>query len=96
MRALPDTYRAVVFPREREDRTTREVAHVVGTSEANVEQRLHRARVLLRAGLEGGESATSLRHAANACRAAGLCQLPEDERARARQRIADLLASAER
>lgn len=96
MRAFPRTHRAVVFLREREGLTTREVAHVVGTSEANVEQRLHRARVLLRAGLEGGESATSLRHAANACRAAGLCQLPEDVRARARQRIAELRASAER
>jgi RNA polymerase sigma-70 factor (ECF subfamily) len=52
MRALPRTYRAVVFLREMEGLSTREVAHVVGTSEANVKQRLHRARVLLRAGLE--------------------------------------------
>jgi DNA-directed RNA polymerase specialized sigma24 family protein len=48
MRAFPRTHRAVVFLREREGLTTREVAHVVGTSEANIEQRLHRARVLLR------------------------------------------------
>ena len=52
MRALPRTYRAVVFLREMEALSTREVAHVVGTSEANVKQRLHRARVLLRAKLE--------------------------------------------
>ncbi|HEX2309135.1 MAG TPA: sigma factor-like helix-turn-helix DNA-binding protein [Vicinamibacterales bacterium] len=48
MRAFPRTHCAVVFLREREGLTTREVAHVVGTSEANIEQRLHRARVLLR------------------------------------------------
>ena len=52
MRNLPRTYRAVVFLREMEGLSTREVAHVVGTSEANVKQRLHRARVLLRAQLE--------------------------------------------
>jgi RNA polymerase sigma factor (sigma-70 family) len=52
MRSLPRTYRAVVFLREMEGLSTREVAHVVGTSEANVKQRLHRARVLLRAQLE--------------------------------------------
>jgi RNA polymerase sigma-70 factor (ECF subfamily) len=52
VRALPRTYRAVVFLREMEGLSTREVAHVVGTSEANVKQRLHRARVLLRAQLE--------------------------------------------
>jgi hypothetical protein len=39
------------------------------------------------------EFATSLRQAVAACRAAGLCQLPDD--VRARQRIAELLASAE-
>ena len=52
MRALPRTYRAVVFLREMEGLSTREVAQVVGTTEANVKQRLHRARVLLRAALE--------------------------------------------
>jgi RNA polymerase sigma-70 factor (ECF subfamily) len=52
VRSLPRTYRAVVFLREMEGLSTREVAHVVGTSEANVKQRLHRARVLLRAQLE--------------------------------------------
>jgi anti-sigma factor RsiW len=35
--------------------------------------------------------ATSLRQAVAACRAAGLCQLPEDVRVRAKQRIAELL-----
>jgi anti-sigma factor RsiW len=37
--------------------------------------------------------ASSLRQAVAACRAAGLCQLPDDVRARARQRIAELLQS---
>jgi len=40
--------------------------------------------------------ATSLRQAVLACRQAGLCQLPEDVRARARQRIAELMAAANR
>jgi anti-sigma factor RsiW len=38
------------------------------------------------------EFATTLRQAILACRAAGLCQLPEDVRLRARQRVAELLA----
>ena len=42
------------------------------------------------------EFATSLRQAVAACRAAGLRQLPDDVRARARQRIAELLTSVER
>ena len=39
------------------------------------------------------EFATSLRQAVAACRAAGLCRLPDDVRARTRQRIAELLQS---
>ena len=37
--------------------------------------------------------ATSLRQAVLACRAAGLCQLPEDVKARARRRVAELLGA---
>lgn len=53
IRALPPSYRLVVFLREMEGLSTREVAQVVGTSEANVKQRLHRARLQLRKHLEG-------------------------------------------
>jgi anti-sigma factor RsiW len=41
------------------------------------------------------EFAASLRQAVLACRAAGLCQLPEDVRSRARRRVAELLAGGE-
>ena len=37
--------------------------------------------------------ATSLRQAVLACRAAGLCRLPEDVKARARRRVAELLGA---
>jgi RNA polymerase sigma-70 factor (ECF subfamily) len=50
--ALPAPYRVVMFLRDMEGLSTREVAHVVGTSEANVKQRLHRARLFLRRELE--------------------------------------------
>ena len=50
--ALPPAYRAVVFLRDMEGLSTREVAEVVGTSEDNVKQRLHRARLFLRKELE--------------------------------------------
>lgn len=53
MRRLPRQYRAVVFLREIEGLSTREVADVVGISEANVKTRLHRARLFLRKELEG-------------------------------------------
>jgi RNA polymerase sigma-70 factor (ECF subfamily) len=49
---LPRPYRAVVFLREVEGLSTREVAEVVGVSEANVKTRLHRARLFLRKALE--------------------------------------------
>jgi RNA polymerase sigma-70 factor (ECF subfamily) len=52
LQALPASYRAVVVMREIEGLTTREVADITGLSEANVKQRLHRARVLLRRTLE--------------------------------------------
>ena len=52
LQSLPPTYRMIVVLREMEGLSTREVAHVVGISEANVKTRLHRARVMLRHALE--------------------------------------------
>ncbi len=51
MAGLPAAYRAVVFLREMEGLSTREVAQVLGISEDNVKARLHRARLQLQAGL---------------------------------------------
>jgi RNA polymerase sigma-70 factor (ECF subfamily) len=53
LQALPPSFRVVVVLREMEGLSTREVADITGISEANVKTRLHRARVLLRAQLEG-------------------------------------------
>jgi len=50
--AIPRPYRVVVVLREIEGLSTREVAEVLGISEANVKTRLHRARLLLRELLE--------------------------------------------
>ena len=50
---LPGPFRIVVFLREVEGLSTREVAEVLGISEANVKTRLHRARLQLRHVLEG-------------------------------------------
>ncbi len=50
--ALPAPYRLVVFLREMEGLSTRQVAKVTGISEANVKTRLHRARLFLRQELE--------------------------------------------
>ncbi len=50
---LPRPFRVVVFLREIEGLSTREVARVIGISEANVKTRLHRARLFLRRELEG-------------------------------------------
>jgi RNA polymerase sigma-70 factor (ECF subfamily) len=47
-RKLPAPYRLVAFLRDVEGLSTREVAEVVGISEANAKQRLHRARVMLK------------------------------------------------
>lgn len=47
-RTLPRNYRIVVFLRDFEGLSTAEVARVVGISEANVKQRLHRARLMLK------------------------------------------------
>jgi RNA polymerase sigma-70 factor (ECF subfamily) len=55
MRTLPGPYRAIVFLREMEGLSTREVAKVMGISEDNVKTRLHRARLQLQANLETRE-----------------------------------------
>jgi RNA polymerase sigma-70 factor (ECF subfamily) len=49
--SLPRPYRLVAFLRDVEGLSTREVAEVVGISEDNAKQRLHRARTLLRKAL---------------------------------------------
>ena len=49
--ALPRPYRAVVFLREMEGLSTREVAKVLGISEDSVKTRLHRARIQLQGDL---------------------------------------------
>jgi RNA polymerase sigma-70 factor (ECF subfamily) len=49
--SLPRPFRLVAFLRDVEGLSTREVANVVGISEDNVKQRLHRARTLLRKAL---------------------------------------------
>lgn len=51
LRALPAPYRVIVFLREMEGLSTREVAEVVGISEDNVKARLHRARLALQKSL---------------------------------------------
>jgi len=53
LRTLPAPYRAVLFLREMEGLSTREVAKVLGVSEDNVKTRLHRARVRLQATFTG-------------------------------------------
>jgi RNA polymerase sigma-70 factor (ECF subfamily) len=52
LQSLPSAFRAIVVMREIEGLPTREVAEITGLSEANVKQRLHRARVMLRHKLE--------------------------------------------
>ena len=51
LKRLPPPYRAVVLLREVEGLSTREAAAALSLSEANVKQRLHRARVMLQANL---------------------------------------------
>ena len=50
--ALPAPYRVIVFLREMEGLSTREVAAVLGISEDNVKTRMHRARVALQDALQ--------------------------------------------
>lgn len=52
LRALPPSYRTIVFLREMEGLSTKEVAKVMRLSEPNVKMRLHRARLFLRKQLE--------------------------------------------
>jgi RNA polymerase sigma-70 factor, ECF subfamily len=52
LQRLPSSSRAIVVMREMEGLSTREVATIIGISEANVKTRLHRARVMLRRHLE--------------------------------------------
>jgi RNA polymerase sigma-70 factor (ECF subfamily) len=52
LQTLPPESRLIVFLREVEGLSTRDVASVVGISEANVKTRLHRARLSLRRHLE--------------------------------------------
>jgi RNA polymerase sigma-70 factor (ECF subfamily) len=49
---LAPGYRVIVVLREMEGLSTREVSTITGLSEANVKQRLHRARMMLRRSLE--------------------------------------------
>jgi len=49
---LSPGHRVIVVLRDMEGLSTREVATITGLSEANVKQRLHRARLTLRASLE--------------------------------------------
>jgi len=52
LQTLTPENRLIVFLREVEGLSTRDVAAVVGISEANVKTRLHRARLSLRQQLE--------------------------------------------
>jgi RNA polymerase sigma-70 factor (ECF subfamily) len=53
---LPPAYRIIILLREMEGLPTKEVAAITGFSEANVKQRLRRARLMLRRELTGGEA----------------------------------------
>lgn len=52
LRALPPNYRAIVFLRDMEGLSTKDVAGVLNISESSVKMRLHRARLFLRKQLE--------------------------------------------
>ena len=52
LKHLPPAYRMIVVMREIEGLSTKEVAAIACVSEANVKQRLHRARLMLRKRLE--------------------------------------------
>lgn len=80
--SLPPTSRAVVFLRDIEGLSTREVASVMGTTEEAVKTRLSRARRSLQAVLADPVGATG--------------PLPRDVRARVRTRTRRLLESSHR
>jgi RNA polymerase sigma-70 factor (ECF subfamily) len=65
LESLPPAHREIVFLRDLEGLSTREVAHVLGISEANAKVRLHRAHEKLRRKLSAGPraAATSSRSA---------------------------------
>ena len=52
LKRLPPSYRMIVVMREIEGLSTKQVAAIAGLSEANVKQRLHRGRLMLRKQLE--------------------------------------------
>lgn len=52
LHALPPDHRAIVFLREMEGLSTKDVAGILKISESNVKMRLHRARLFLRKQLE--------------------------------------------
>ena len=52
LHALPPGYRVIVFLREMEGLSTKDVARILKMSESNVKMRLHRARLFLRKQLE--------------------------------------------
>jgi RNA polymerase sigma-70 factor (ECF subfamily) len=54
LKKLPPAYRLVILLREMEGLPTKEVVAITGYSEANVKQRLRRARLMLRRVLTGG------------------------------------------
>ena len=56
LQKLPPAYRVIILLREMEGLPTKEVAAITGYSEANVKQRLRRARLMLRRELTGGRS----------------------------------------
>jgi RNA polymerase sigma-70 factor (ECF subfamily) len=53
---LPPAYREAIFLRDLEELSTREVAGVLGITEANVKVRLHRGHARLREALDGRPS----------------------------------------
>jgi RNA polymerase sigma-70 factor (ECF subfamily) len=52
LKRLPPSHRMIVVMRDIEGLPTKDVAAIVGLSDANVKQRLHRARMMLRRQLE--------------------------------------------
>lgn len=56
LRLVPDTYRAVLLLRDREELSTAETAEILGLSTDATKQRLHRGRALLHRELTGSNS----------------------------------------